>query len=63
MILQLIVDDGVPSRGHRTNCFKTDFKLVGIASGPHNQYKTTCVFDFAEEFTPNGNAVDAAQKQ
>jgi uncharacterized protein YkwD len=35
VILQLIVDDGVPSRGHRTNCFKPDFALVGICSAPH----------------------------
>ncbi|CAD8085449.1 unnamed protein product [Paramecium sonneborni] len=54
VIIQLLIDDGVGSRGHRKNCFSPDFLLVGIASGDHKQYQTQCVFDFAGEFTPKG---------
>jgi uncharacterized protein YkwD len=43
----LIVDDGVPARGHRKNCFNPDFNVVGIAVGSHKVHKYTCVMDFA----------------
>ncbi|CAD8082988.1 unnamed protein product [Paramecium sonneborni] len=54
VIIQLLIDDGVGSRGHRKNCFSSDFQLVGIAAGDHKQFQTQCVFDFAGEFTPKG---------
>ncbi|CAD8171141.1 unnamed protein product [Paramecium pentaurelia] len=54
VIIQLLIDDGVGTRGHRKNCFSPDFFLVGIAAGDHKQYQTQCVFDFAGEFTPKG---------
>ncbi|CAK82989.1 unnamed protein product (macronuclear) [Paramecium tetraurelia] len=54
VIIQLLIDDGVGSRGHRKNCFGQDFNLVGIAAGDHKTYQSSCVFDFATEFTPQG---------
>ncbi len=33
--MQLTVDEGVPSRGHRTNLFKSGYKTLGVATGPH----------------------------
>ncbi|CAD8077000.1 unnamed protein product [Paramecium primaurelia] len=54
VIIQLLIDDGVGTRGHRKNCFSPDFLLVGIAVGDHKQYQTQCVFDFAGEFTQKG---------
>lgn len=49
--MQLIVDDGVPDRRHRTNIFTPDFRVAGIACGPHPVYETSCVIDFAGWFT------------
>ena len=46
-VIDLIVDDGVPSRGHRHNILDPDFRQVGIASGPHRQYGAMCVIEFA----------------
>jgi uncharacterized protein YkwD len=47
VIIQLIVDDGVPSRGHRSNIFNEKFTVVGTALGTHPKYRTLCVQDFA----------------
>lgn len=47
VVLRLIVDDGVPGRGHRANIFSPDFRLAGVACGPHPALRTVCVIDFA----------------
>ena len=45
-----MVDDGVPSRGHRRNLFDPDFTMTGSFSGPHTtQRKMTCI-DYADAF-------------
>jgi uncharacterized protein YkwD len=50
-----LIDDGVPSRGHRTNLMSGDFAMVGVAVGPHPLYGHMCVMDFA------GGWLDARQ--
>lgn len=50
MVAQLIVDDGVPSRGHRDNIYKPEFHKVGIATGPHFSYGHMVVNDFAGDY-------------
>lgn len=50
IVVALIVDDGVRDRGHRLNIFGSDFRVVGIACGPHAGYGTMCVIDFAASF-------------
>lgn len=47
VILQLIVDDGVPDRGHRGILFNPAYTLVGAACAPHPVWRTVCVLDFA----------------
>jgi uncharacterized protein YkwD len=47
VVLQLIVDSGVPSRGHRANIFNPLFREAGVACGPHRVYGAMCVVDFA----------------
>lgn len=50
MVMQLIVDDGVPGRGHRKNIFHRSFGMAAAACGPHPRYGTMCVIDFAGGF-------------
>ena len=50
MVIQLIVDDGVPGRGHRINTFSRDYKTAGVACGDHPRFGSMCVVDFAGGF-------------
>jgi len=47
VIRQLIIDSGVPGRGHRRNIFSASYQLAGVACGPHPTYDVMCVIDFA----------------
>ena len=47
VIRQLIIDSGVPGRGHRRNIFSASYQLAGVACGPHPTYDVVCVIDFA----------------
>lgn len=50
MVKLLLVDDGVPGRGHRQKMLSGQYRQVGIACGAHKVYRHMCVIDFAEDF-------------
>jgi hypothetical protein len=50
LVIRLIIDDGIPDRGHRGNIFNPDFELAGISCGRHTEYGTMCVITYAADF-------------
>lgn len=50
-IMELVIDDGVASRGHRAMLLRAKGGMVGIACGPHRDYGSMCVLDLADDFT------------
>ena len=48
IILQLLIDDDVPSRGHRKNIMEVEVNFIGTSIRPHKTYEYNCVMDFAD---------------
>ena len=48
-VRQLIVDDGVPDRGHRSILFDPSLRFAGVSCGAHPAYRSMCVIDLGVE--------------
>mmetsp|Transcript_42249 Transcript_42249/g.95044 ORF Transcript_42249/g.95044 Transcript_42249/m.95044 type:complete len:423 (+) Transcript_42249:30-1298(+) len=53
MILDLIVDDGVPSRGHRKGVLSPVYTTVGAFAGPHSTFGRMAALEFAKGWQGN----------
>ena len=47
VVMQLLIDDGVRSRGHRDNIFNADFRVIGASCGEHATFGMMCVMVYA----------------
>jgi hypothetical protein len=54
VMLNLIVDDNVADRGHRTNIFSPDWTMAGAGCGSHAVYGSVCVIEYAK--APRGSS-------
>jgi len=52
VVRNLIIDDGVPSRGHRAQLFTPDYRFAGVGCAEHRRFQHICVVDLAA--TENG---------
>ncbi|WP_448664144.1 CAP domain-containing protein [Sphingomonas sp. CJ20] len=47
VVRQLIVDDGVRTRGHRAQLFDPRYRFAGVGCGRHPSYRAMCVVDYS----------------
>jgi uncharacterized protein YkwD len=50
IVIQLLVDDGIPGRGHRKNLFNPDLHQAGAGMAVHRDYRIVTVIDYASGF-------------
>jgi uncharacterized protein YkwD len=50
IVVDLLVDDGVPSRGHRANIMDRRFTQTGVSCGTHPQFRTMCAITYANGY-------------
>ena len=46
VVMQLMIDEGIPSHGHRWNILDPRFSSIGVAFGNHKKYNKSAVIDF-----------------
>jgi len=46
IIMDLLIDEGIKSLGHRKNILSPLYRHIGVAIEPHKTYKYNCVMDF-----------------
>jgi uncharacterized protein YkwD len=62
-ILNWLIDDGVPSRGHRRRLLSTDYNVAGISCGSHPEFSAVCVLTLAGGFTDMGSTTSMTSSQ
>ncbi len=49
-VIQLLVDDNVPDRGHRKTMLNDRYRLTGTACEPHDTFQMVCVAVYASDY-------------
>lgn len=56
IVVNLLIDDGVQTRGHRTNILKPEHVFAGVAYGDHADMEHACVIVFAQGISDSSTA-------
>lgn len=51
IVLQLLIDDGVQSRGHRKILLNSNASKIGVGFGEHPKYNYMCTLDLAFDYS------------
>lgn len=62
IVVQLVIDDGVPDRGHRTNFFNAAWNFFGSACGQHPTFRTMCAIAMASDYAEEPSKQTSALK-
>jgi len=46
IVMDLLIDEGIQSLGHRKNILSPLYRYIGVSIQPHKVYKYNCVMDF-----------------
>jgi uncharacterized protein YkwD len=46
IVMSLLIDEDVPSLGHRSICLSSEYKILGVSIQPHKKWVTNAVLDF-----------------
>ena len=49
-VIQLLIDDGDLSRGHRNVILNPKYRVIGVSCGSHTTYDTVCVINYASHY-------------
>jgi uncharacterized protein YkwD len=63
IVVQLLIDDGVPSRGHRDNIMNKSFNCAGVSIGPHRVYRYICPTVFAGSYVTANNEKEQKESE
>ena len=62
IVMQLLIDEGVTSLGHRTNILNPKYNAMGTSIQPHKYYSYNCVQDFGDKIiTPLGSTTPTVE--
>jgi uncharacterized protein YkwD len=62
MTFQLIIDDGVPNRGHRKNLFRKNLRRIGVGCATHPRYDRVCVMTLAAGYENTSSESETDQR-
>lgn len=53
IVCNLLINDGVRERGHRTSLMNDEYTQTGVGAGTHARYRTMCTITYADGYTSN----------